>query len=106
MSDLNATQLETLNAQLKTQYREIQHEVRAELENSGEQHRIDLLNREPGDSGDESLANALSDFNMAQFGRHIHALQDLESAVKRIGFRLDRVISKDKIGLAWFSKPT
>jgi len=59
-------------------------EVRTELENSDDQHRIDLLNSEPGDSGDESMANALADFNVAILDRQIHGLRDIEAAFRRI----------------------
>ena len=72
--------IEKLNADRQMLLRE----VRDELERSGDQNRIDLLNREPGDSGDESLANALADFNVAMLDRQIHGLRDIESAFQRI----------------------
>ncbi|MCA1978652.1 MAG: TraR/DksA family transcriptional regulator [Thiobacillus sp.] len=84
MSELTSSQLDELTALLKSHYREMQREVRAELENSGEQHRIDLLNREPGDSGDESLATALADLNASRFESHIQALADIEAALQRV----------------------
>jgi RNA polymerase-binding protein DksA len=59
-------------------------EVREELDNSGNQHRIDLLNNEPGDSGDESLANALADFNQTFLDRHTDAMRDIEAALQRV----------------------
>ncbi|MEW6119709.1 MAG: TraR/DksA C4-type zinc finger protein [Pseudomonadota bacterium] len=83
MSELNPAQTEALAALLKAQYQDVLNEVRSEFDNAGEQHRIDLLNREPGDSGDESLANALADFNVARFDRQIHALRDIEAAMQR-----------------------
>ncbi len=84
MSELTALQMNELNKLLKTQYQDVQREVQAEFDNSGEQHRIDLLNREPGDSGDESLANALADFNVMRFDRYIQALRDIEAAMQRM----------------------
>lgn len=84
MSVLSQSQLEQLTRKLKADYQALLREVREELENSGEQHRIDLLNEEPGDAGDESLANALSDFNVARFDRHIQAMRDIEAALQRI----------------------
>lgn len=84
MSELTTPQMDELAALLKAQYLATQREVRAEFENTGEQHRIDLLNREPGDSGDESLASALADFNASRFERHIQALTDLEGALQRV----------------------
>lgn len=84
MSELKPAQLEELAALLKAEYQKVQNEVRNEFDNAGEQHRIDLLNREPGDSGDESLANALADFNVVRFDRYIHALRDVEAAMQRM----------------------
>lgn len=84
MSDLTASQLQELSERLASQYRDIQDEVRTEFDNAGEQHRIDLLNREPGDSGDQSLASALADFNVTRFDRHIQALRDIEAAQQRL----------------------
>lgn len=58
--------------------------MREELDNSGNQHRIDLLNNEPGDTGDESLVNALADFNLTLLDHHIDGLRDIEAALQRI----------------------
>jgi DnaK suppressor protein len=84
MTALNPSQLEQLNKKLNEQYQALLREVRDELENSGNQHRIDLLNSEPGDSGDESLANALADFNLTTLDRHIDGVRDIEAAFQRI----------------------
>ncbi|MBC2732282.1 TraR/DksA family transcriptional regulator [Thiobacillus sp.] len=84
MSVLSQTQLDQLARKLREDYQALVREVRDELENSGNQHRIDLLNREPGDSGDESLANALADFNLTLLDRHIDGMRDIEAALQRI----------------------
>lgn len=84
MSVLSQPQLDQLARKLREDYQALVREVREELENSGNQHRIDLLNREPGDSGDESLANALADFNLALLDRHIDGMRDIEAALQRI----------------------
>jgi RNA polymerase-binding protein DksA len=84
MTTLTPSQLDQLVMQLKQDYQALLIEVREELENSGEQHRIDLLNREPGDSGDESMASTLADFNLAVVDRHVHALRDIEAALRRV----------------------
>jgi len=84
MAALSKSQLDQLTKKLNEQYRTLWSEVREELENSGDQHRIDLLNSEPGDVGDESLANALADFNMERLNRHIQGLRDIEAAFQRI----------------------
>ena len=84
MTTLSSSQLNQLVLQLKQDYQVVLAEVRQELENSGEQHRIDLLNNEPGDSGDESMASTLADFNMVVVDRHVHALRDIEAALRRV----------------------
>ena len=84
MAALTPSQLEQLGKKLNAQYKTLLSEVRAELENSGDQHRIDLLNGEPGDVGDESLADALADFNAERLNRHIQGLRDIEAALQRI----------------------
>ena len=84
MAALDPSQLEQLIDKLKQDYQALLREVRDELENTGDQHRIDLLNAEPGDSGDESIANALSDFNVAMVDRQIQGIRDIEAAFRRV----------------------
>ena len=84
MTTLTPSQHEQLVMQLKRDYQALLIEVRRELENTGDQHRIDLLNSEPGDTGDESMANALADFNVAVVDRHVHELRDIEATFRRI----------------------
>ena len=84
MPALSPSQLAQLTQKLNEAYQVLLREMREELENSGNQHRIDLLNQEPGDSGDESLANALADFNLAILDRHIDGMRDIEAALQRI----------------------
>lgn len=84
MPPLNPSQLDQLAKKLNEDNQALLREVRNELENSGDQHRIDLLNSEPGDTGDESMANALSDFNVAILDRHIQGMRDIEAAFQRI----------------------
>ena len=84
MPALTSSQLDQLVSKLNVDYQALMREVREELENSGNQHRIDLLNQEPGDSGDESLANALADFNLTILDRHIDGLRDIDAALQRV----------------------
>lgn len=84
MAALDSSRLDQLVTKLKTDYQTLLREVHDELANTGDQHRIDLLNREPGDSGDESMANALADFNVAQIDRHVRELRDIEAAFERV----------------------
>jgi DnaK suppressor protein len=84
MAALTQSQIDQLVTQLKRDYQTLLSEVHEELENSGNQHRIDLLNSEPGDSGDESLATSLVDLNLTTLDRHIQSIRDIESTFKRI----------------------
>ena len=84
MAALKQSELDQLMLQLKEQYQVLLHEVRDELENTGDQHRIDLLNSEPGDSGDESMADALADINVATVDHHIRDMRDIEAAFQRV----------------------
>jgi DnaK suppressor protein len=84
MPALTPSQIDQLVTKMNADYQALRREVREELENSGNQHRIDLLNQEPGDSGDESLANALADFNLSILDRHIDAMRDIEAALQRV----------------------
>jgi RNA polymerase-binding protein DksA len=84
MSALTRSQIDQLVMQLKRDYQTLLSEVREELQNSGNQHRIDLLNSEPGDSGDESLATSLVNLNLTTLDRHIQSIRDIESTFKRI----------------------
>ena len=84
MAALTPSQLDQLVAKLNEDYQTLLREVRSELENPGNQHRIDLLNREPGDSGDESMASAMADFNITIADRQVHGVQDIEAALQRV----------------------
>ena len=84
MAALTQSQINQLAKKLNEDYKTLLREVREELANSGNQHRIDLLNEEPGDSGDESMANALADFNLTILDRHIDGMRDIEAALQRI----------------------
>lgn len=84
MAALTQSQIDQLVTKLKKDYQTLLIEVRDELENKGVQHRIDLLNSEPGDSGDESMANALADFNVAIVDRQVQGVRDIEATFKRI----------------------
>ena len=84
MTPLKQSQIDQLTKKLNEDNQALLREVRNELENSGDQHRIDILNNEPGDTGDESMANALADFNVARLDRHIQGMRDIEAAFQRI----------------------
>jgi DnaK suppressor protein len=84
MAALTPSQMDQLATKLKADYQTLLLEVREELENRGVQHRIDLLNSEPGDSGDESMANALADVNIKMVDRQVQEIRDIETTFKRI----------------------
>ena len=84
MAALTQAQLDQLNTRLKTDYQALLREVREELDHPDDQHRIDQLNAEPGDSGDESVANALADLNVARVDRQIRDIRDIEAALRRL----------------------
>lgn len=83
MAKLMREQKAQIEQQLKARYTRLLEEVRDELEASGEQHYIDLAGRVP-DSGDESVANMLTDFDAAIVDRQIHELRDIEAARQRL----------------------
>ena len=83
MAALKQSQLDQLKTQLKTQYQALLGEVHEELENAGNQHQIDLLNHEPADSGDQSMANELAGINVATLDHHIRDVRDIEDTFKR-----------------------
>lgn len=84
MAALDQSQLDQLVRKLNDDNKALVREVRSGLENPADQHRIDLLNREPGDVGDESVADALADFNVARLDRQIQQMRDIDAAFQRI----------------------
>lgn len=84
MPALTNDQIDQLTQRLKRDYQDKLREVREELSHPDDQHRIDQLNAEPGDSGDESVANVLADLNVARIDRHIRDIRDIEAAFRRL----------------------
>jgi DnaK suppressor protein len=84
MATLSQAQFDQLKEQLNADHKRLLQEMVSELENSGNQQRIELLNREPGDSGDESLATTLADFNLTMMDRQVEELRDIELAFQRL----------------------
>lgn len=83
MTSLKQNELDILKAQLHAAYDRLIDEVREELEQSGEQHYIDLAGRVT-DQGDQSVADALADLDAAMIDRHIHEIREIETALARI----------------------
>jgi DnaK suppressor protein len=78
------TQLAQFAQRLDTRYRALVAEVRDELANSASQQYVELLNREPADIGDQSVADELADLNLTIIDRHVRELRDIEAAKSRL----------------------
>ena len=86
---LTKSQLAQLKKSLDESYQAILERVRDELEHSENQQYVELLGRVPADIGDESVADALADLNLALIDRQIHELREIEAArsrIKGVGF--------------------
>lgn len=81
---LTPNQLETLRAALDGRYASLLVEVRSELEHTENQQYVELLGRTPGDIGDESVADALADLELAVIDRHVRELRDIDASRARI----------------------
>lgn len=84
MGGLTRSELDELRTQLKQHYQETLREIREELEQTGNTHPIDLLNHEPADSGDESLAHQLAEINVATLEHQVRDVRDIEGAFRRL----------------------
>ena len=89
---LSQAQLADLVRQFEARHTALLEEVRAALESSENLQYIELLDRAPADIGDQSVADALADFNLAIVDRHVRELRDIEAAKgTRRGSHLRRV---------------
>ena len=80
MTQLSRTDLEKIREKLRDRQKALLQEVHDELEQRDNQHLIDLMGREPGDSGDFSMADAVADLNIAMADRQIRELRDIDAA--------------------------
>ncbi len=80
---LSASEIAGLREQLEHRYRSLLALVREELNKSDQERYADLVGR-VHDTGDESVADLLSDINLADIDRHIHEIRDVEAALQRI----------------------
>ena len=81
---LSAKHAPELGRRLDERYRLLLDEVREEFEHSEDQQYVELIGRIPADIGDQSVADALADLNVAIVDRHIAELRDIEAAKARI----------------------
>ncbi len=81
---LTKRQMTTLATALDKRHATLLAEVRSELEHSENQQYVELIDREHGDIGDQSVADTLADMNLVIVDRHILELRELEAAKARI----------------------
>ncbi|MGA7181334.1 MAG: TraR/DksA family transcriptional regulator [Thiobacillaceae bacterium] len=84
MTHLTSDELKNIQGKLRDRQKALLEQVRDELDQRENQHLVEFMRDEPGDAGDISLADALSDMNIASVDRHIHELRDIEAAFGRI----------------------
>jgi DnaK suppressor protein len=83
MAELDKRQLAHLTTMLDQRYRLLKEQVEQDLDRSGESSYIDIAGQ-VHDTGDESLADLLSDMNAAAVHREIAEMRDIEDANRRI----------------------
>jgi RNA polymerase-binding protein DksA len=84
MAHATRPELNLITEKLHERQRALLEEVRNEFDQRGNQHLIEFLGREPGDSGDVSLADALADLNILRADRQINELRDIDAAFARM----------------------
>lgn len=82
-SDLSKDQLKQLQTQLREQRQALLETIRGELSASDNQHFQDLAGR-VHDSGEASVADLLSDLNLAMIDQHVDELRAVEQALQRV----------------------
>jgi RNA polymerase-binding transcription factor DksA len=83
MSHLTEEQLAELKDTLEGQRRQLRQDIRDELLRTDEEQYGELAGQ-VHDSGDESVADLLSDINTAVISQSIKALREVEAAQERI----------------------
>jgi RNA polymerase-binding protein DksA len=76
--------LNKITQKLRDRQKALLEEVRNEYDQRDNQQLIELMGREPGDSGDVSLADAVADLNILRADRQIHELRDIDGAFSRM----------------------
>ncbi len=80
---LSEGQISQLKGRLRHRFDVLREEVRRELAQSDHEHYRDLAGDVP-DPGDQSMADLLSDLNLAVIDHHIHEIRAVEGALLRI----------------------
>ena len=81
---LSVKRISELGERLDARYRLLLAEVREAFEHGENQQYAELIGRVPADIGDQSVADALADLNVAIVDRHVGELRDIEAAKARI----------------------
>ncbi|GCB02271.1 DnaK suppressor protein [Sulfuriferula multivorans] len=84
MTELTAQQTAQLDQVLTDRYQSLRNEVQEEMERTGNIQYVELMGRDPGDIGDESVADAVADLNLEIVDRQVKEMRDIESARRRI----------------------
>jgi len=82
-SGLTKKRTEQLKKALEKRMQELREEVREELQNSENERYQELAGAVP-DEGDQSIADLLSDVNLAVIDQHINEIRRIEQALERI----------------------
>ena len=84
MTHLKQADLNKIRENLRDRQKALLEEVRDKFDQRDNQHLIDLMGREPGDSGDISMADAVADLNILRADRQVHELRDIDTAFARM----------------------
>lgn len=84
MARLSREDSEAITRKLRDRQKALLEEVRDEFDQRDNQQLIELMGREPGDSGDVSIADALADMNILRADRQVHELRDIDAAFARM----------------------
>lgn len=84
MAELTAAQTIELEKVLIDRYKFLMKEVQEEMERTGDFRFVEMMGHSPGDIGDESMADAVADFNLAMVDRQIQEMRETEFARQRI----------------------
>lgn len=85
MTPLSGDQLERIRGVLAERRRALLDDVRASLENTDNQHYVEIIGRNPADAGDASVSDELADLNLTMLDRHVTELRSIEESERRIG---------------------
>jgi RNA polymerase-binding protein DksA len=82
-ASLSREQKEALKAALKRRLQELRDDVGKELLQSDNERYSELAGGAP-DKGDESIADLLSDLNLAVIDHHLQEIREVESALRHL----------------------